>query len=74
VHKVKFTAAWRSIICRRSRRTGSVASLTLASPPYSGNTELAKIVVSLSFDINDLLPIAAALHILEFAVLNGQLN
>jgi hypothetical protein len=46
----------------------------LASPPYSGNTELAKIVVSLSFDINDLLPIAAALHILEFAVLNGQLN
>jgi hypothetical protein len=27
VHKVKFTAAWRSIICRRSRRTGSVASL-----------------------------------------------
>jgi NitT/TauT family transport system ATP-binding protein len=44
----------------------------LASGPYSGNTELAKIIVSLSFDINDLLPIAAALHILEIAVLNGS--
>jgi NitT/TauT family transport system ATP-binding protein len=43
---------------------------TLASPPYEGKAELAKIAVPLSLDINDLLPIAAALHILEFAELD----
>ena len=40
---------------------------TLASPSYGGTAELAKIAVPLSLDINDLLPIAATLHILEFA-------
>ena len=69
--KVKLTAAWRSL-CRRPRPIGGFLE-ALASPPYNGNTELAKIAVSLSFDINDLLPIAAALHILEFAELNGSL-
>jgi NitT/TauT family transport system ATP-binding protein len=42
---------------------------TLASPPYEGHAELAKIAAPLALDINELLPIAAALHILEFAEL-----
>jgi len=41
----------------------------LALPPYEGHAELAKIAGPLALDINDLLPIAAALHILEFAEL-----
>ncbi len=49
-----------------TNRIGGFAE-TLAAPPYGGSAELAKIAVPLSFDINDLLPIAAALHILEFA-------
>jgi NitT/TauT family transport system ATP-binding protein len=42
---------------------------TLASPAYGGHTELAKIAESLALKINNLFPIAAALHILEFAEL-----
>jgi NitT/TauT family transport system ATP-binding protein len=42
---------------------------TLASPPYEGHAELAKIARPLALEINDLFPIAAALHILEFAEL-----
>ena len=44
---------------------------TLASPAYGGNAELAKIAGPLALEINDLFPIAAALHILEFAELTG---
>jgi NitT/TauT family transport system ATP-binding protein len=44
---------------------------TLASPPYEGHGELAKIAGPLALAINDLFPIAAALHILEFAELIG---
>jgi len=40
---------------------------TLASPPYGGCGELARIAASLAYEINDLFPVAAALHILEFA-------
>ncbi len=40
---------------------------TLAAPLYGGSVELAKIGGQLSLEINDLFPIAAALHILEFA-------
>jgi NitT/TauT family transport system ATP-binding protein len=40
---------------------------TLASPSYGGSAELAKIAAALSFEVNDLFPIAEALHILEFA-------
>ena len=40
---------------------------TLASPPYGGWGELARIAASLAYEINDLFPVAAALHILEFA-------
>jgi NitT/TauT family transport system ATP-binding protein len=40
---------------------------TLILPPYSGQAELAKIAGPLALEINDLFPIAAALHILEFA-------
>ena len=44
---------------------------TLALPPYGGNAELAKIAKPLALEINDLFPIAAALHILEFAELDA---
>ncbi|MGO9172639.1 MAG: nitrate/sulfonate/bicarbonate ABC transporter ATP-binding protein [Rhodomicrobium sp.] len=40
---------------------------TLNGPPYSGQAELAGIAGPLSLEINDLFPIAEALHILEFA-------
>jgi NitT/TauT family transport system ATP-binding protein len=43
----------------------------LALPPYEGHAELAKIAGPLTLEINDLFPIAAALHILEFAELEG---
>jgi NitT/TauT family transport system ATP-binding protein len=42
---------------------------TLASPAYGGHAELADIARPLAFEINDLFPIAEALHILEFAEL-----
>jgi NitT/TauT family transport system ATP-binding protein len=42
---------------------------TLVAPPYGGHAELAKIAGSLTLVINDLFPIAAALHILDFAEL-----
>jgi NitT/TauT family transport system ATP-binding protein len=42
---------------------------TLASPTYDGHAELDKIARPLALEINDLFPIAAALHILEFAEL-----
>jgi len=42
---------------------------TLAAPPYGGHAELAKIAGPLALDVNDLFPIAAALHILQFAEL-----
>jgi NitT/TauT family transport system ATP-binding protein len=45
---------------------------TLASPSYGGNAELAKIAGPLALEINDLFPIAAALHILEFAELKDS--
>ena len=41
----------------------------LAAPPHGGHAELAKIAAPLALEINDLFPIAAALHILEFAEL-----
>jgi NitT/TauT family transport system ATP-binding protein len=41
----------------------------LIQPPYKGHAELAKIAAPLKLEINDLFPIAAALHILEFAEL-----
>jgi len=40
---------------------------TLASPAYGGHSELARIAAELGLEINELFPIAAALHILEFA-------
>src|SRR5271165_1033845 len=40
---------------------------TLAAPPYGGHAELAKIARPLALKINDLFPIATALHILQFA-------
>jgi len=40
---------------------------TLASPAYGGHAELAQIARPLALEINDLFPIAEALHILEFA-------
>ncbi len=40
---------------------------TLASPPYDGQAALAKIAAPLALEINDLFPIAEALHLLEFA-------
>jgi len=44
-------------------------SEALAAQPYNGHAELAKIAGSLALEIRDLFPIAAALHILEFAEL-----
>ena len=42
---------------------------TLASPAYAGRAELAKIAAPLGLSTNDLLQIAAALHMLEFGEL-----
>jgi len=42
---------------------------TVAAPPYAGQAELAQIAPPLAYEINDLFPVAASLHILEFAEL-----
>jgi NitT/TauT family transport system ATP-binding protein len=48
---------------------------TLAAPPYAGRAELAALAGSLALEIDDLFPIAEALHILEFAELrDGSLK
>ena len=41
----------------------------LAAPPYGGHAELAKFAAPLALAVNDLFPIAAALHMLDFAEL-----
>ena len=41
----------------------------LAAPPYNGQAELATLASALTLDVDDLFPIAEALHILEFAEL-----
>ena len=43
----------------------------LAAPPYEGKCELARIGKALALPSNRLFPIAAALHLLEFAELEG---
>jgi NitT/TauT family transport system ATP-binding protein len=45
---------------------------TIAAPPYNGRAELAKVAGPLGLEINSLFPIAAALHILEFAELKDS--
>jgi NitT/TauT family transport system ATP-binding protein len=48
---------------------------TLTAPPYAGRAELAALAASLALEIDDLFPIAEALHILEFAELkDGSLT
>jgi NitT/TauT family transport system ATP-binding protein len=48
---------------------------TLAAPPYSGRAELAALAQSHSLEVDDLFPIAEALHTLEFAELgDGNLK
>ncbi|MGO8919077.1 MAG: nitrate/sulfonate/bicarbonate ABC transporter ATP-binding protein [Stellaceae bacterium] len=48
---------------------------TLAAAPYAGHAELVEIAGSLTFGVDDLFPIAEALHILEFAELgDGRLK
>jgi NitT/TauT family transport system ATP-binding protein len=42
---------------------------TLASPPHGGRADLADVARLLALEINDLFPIAEALHMLEFAEL-----
>ncbi len=44
---------------------------TLAAEPYFGQAELARIAKQLALAINRLLPVAAALHLLELAELSG---
>jgi len=41
----------------------------LAAPPYDGQAELATLASALTLEVDDLFPIAEALHILEFAEL-----
>ena len=43
----------------------------LAAPPFDGRAELAKIAHALTLSSKRLFPIAAALHLLEFAELDG---
>ncbi|MDR3417919.1 MAG: nitrate/sulfonate/bicarbonate ABC transporter ATP-binding protein [Nevskia sp.] len=40
---------------------------TLTAPPYGGQAELPDFARALALEVNELFPIAAALHILEFA-------
>lgn len=49
-------------------RIAGLLSLIVSSP-YNGTAELASLAGPLSLDINDILPIAAAAHMLEFAEL-----
>ena len=49
-------------------RIGGFAE-TLASPAYGGHAELADIAHAMALEVNELFPIAEALHILEFAEL-----
>jgi len=42
---------------------------TLAAPPYNGRADLATLATSLALEVDDLFPIAEALHIMEFAEL-----
>ena len=44
----------------------------IAAAPYGGQAELDTLAGSLSLEINELFPIAEALHILEFAELKGR--
>jgi len=44
---------------------------TLASAPYAGRAELAKIAGPLGLTINELFPVAESLHMLEFAQLDA---
>jgi NitT/TauT family transport system ATP-binding protein len=44
---------------------------TLVAPPYDGHAELATLARTLSLEVDDLFPIAEALHILEFAELKA---
>jgi len=44
----------------------------LAEPPHQGTAELGKLAASFALEINHLLPVAAALHLLEFAELTGD--
>jgi NitT/TauT family transport system ATP-binding protein len=53
-----------------SQMSGLIAAL--AAPPYDGCAELAEIARTHIFEVDDLYPIAEALHILEFAELNGD--
>jgi NitT/TauT family transport system ATP-binding protein len=47
----------------------------LAAVPYAGHAELSNMADALAFKIDDLLPVAEALHILEFAELSdGRLK
>jgi len=45
---------------------------TLVGPTYDGQAELATLARSLSLEVDDLFPIAEALHILEFAELEDR--
>jgi NitT/TauT family transport system ATP-binding protein len=53
-----------------NQMSGLVASLV--APPHDGSAELAEIARTHIFEVDDLFPIAEALHILEFAELNGD--
>ena len=53
-----------------SRLSGFLEAL--ASPTYSGHADLRKIAAPLALGLNDLLQIAAALHLLEFAEVKGS--
>jgi len=50
-----------------NRMSGLVEKL--AAPPYNGQAELATLASALALEVDDLFPIAEALHILEFAEL-----
>jgi NitT/TauT family transport system ATP-binding protein len=50
-----------------SRMTGLTEKL--AAPPYAGEAELGTLASALALEVDDLFPIAEALHILEFAEL-----
>ena len=47
---------------------------TLLSPPYGGHAELADLAHKLALEVDDLFPIAEAVHILGFAQLAGPLR
>jgi NitT/TauT family transport system ATP-binding protein len=85
IYSILTTRATASIGAQAKLRGGLVQPLPRASvnqmsglaeklvaPPYDGRAELARIAAALALEVDDLFPIAEAVHMLEFAELKDN--